>query len=153
MFILHRAVAIFELRVVPFTPMATLDDTVGYQLLSGPCAQYAVHEKTVPSFSRTEIQEAMDTDTCVSSDELYHSKFLGNVSITDHRGAFVGHVLASTNTSLQVRQLESHRIRIKGFVNAITSGISNSLSSPESTSHMASSSGKERISFHALCDD
>jgi hypothetical protein len=130
--------------------MATLDDTVGYHLLGSPYAQYAVQEKTVPSFSRTEIPEVMDTETNASSDNFYPLKCIGNVSITDHKGAFVGHVLASTNTSLQVRQLESHRIRIKGFVNAITSGISNALSPSECAPHTASSSGREEAIVSTL---
>jgi hypothetical protein len=147
---LQSIVTYLKPRAVPLTLMAAVDDTVGYQLLSSTYAQYAVREKTVTGFSRKEIPEVIDTVTEVSSDELYPSKLRGSVSITDHKGAFVGRVLASTNTSHQVRQLESQRIRIKGFVNAIASGITNGLSSSESAPHLSSSSGREKGTVSTL---
>lgn len=130
--------------------MTTLDDTVGYQSPSNPYAQYALQEKTVPTFTRNEIPDTMDTTKDVSDNKCHPSKSIGNVSITDHNGAFVGHVLASTNTSLQVRQQASNRIRIKGFVDAITSSASNGLSLPQYAPHVASSSGKKEELFLRL---
>lgn len=145
--------SILETASIPTFPMTTLDDTVGYQLPSSPYAQYALQEKTVPTFSRTEIPDTMDTIKNVSDDKYQTSKLIGNVSITDHKGAFVGHVLASTNTSLQVRQQASNRTRIKGFVDAMTSSHSNGLSSSEYAPHVASSSGKKRgIVSTPLCE-
>lgn len=119
---------------------------MGYQLPSCPCAQYSVLKRRGPIFPRT---EAANTVSNGSHDDYYPLNFIGNVSITDHEGTFVGHVLANTNKILQVRQLESRRIHIRGLVNAITSGISNGSGSSQNIPDLTSSSGivEERQRF------